>query len=342
MSAGKKKRAVQLAVFGELRLIERIRKRLFPSANSRARQDRIVEGIGDDAAVLRFDKGRNLLLLTCDTLVETVHFLKGTPPRRIGWKAMASNLSDIAAMGGIPRYALVSLACPATTKVAEIDAIYSGMTEVADRFGVTVVGGDTVESPRALVITVAVSGEVEEAHYVTRGGARPGDILCVTGTLGGSLLGKHLTFLPRVEEGRFLATKLRPTAMIDISDGLASDLMKMMQASRTTAQIFAKQIPVSEEAIRLAKRKRRSPVEMALNDGEDFELLFTLPEEKLRRCITLFQEKFSTPITVIGKVKKGRGKPTLVHEDGTIVSIRAEGYEHFRKSQSRPADAQEG
>jgi len=324
-----------LAVFGELELIERMRKKLCVPARNAGKKGSVVEGIGDDTAVLRSPKGDNLLLLTCDTLVEGVHFDKGTPPDRIGWKAMACNLSDIAAMGGIPQYALVSLACPARTKVAQIDAIYAGMKELAERFEVAIVGGDTVESPRALVVTVNLVGKVEKNRYVSRNGARAGDLLCVTGTLGGSLLGKHLAFIPRVAEGRFLATNFSPTAMIDISDGLASDLMKMMQASQATAEVFAEDIPVSEAAVRLAKRKGLSPIEMALYDGEDFELLFTLPRERVDECLAHFRKNFSTQVTVIGRVKRGRKKPILIKKDGTVAPLEARGYEHFRKSQSR-------
>ena len=320
----------RLRAFGELRLIERIRKEVSRRSTA-ASKPSVVEGIGDDAAVLRWGKGNNLLLLTCDALVETIHFRRGTPFYRIGWKAMGCNLSDIAAMGGIPRYAVVSLACPARTRVAEIDDLYAGMTELGDRFGVAVVGGDTVESPGGLVVTIALVGEVEENRYVSRCGAKPGDVICVTGTLGGSLLGKHLDFLPRVEEGRFLAVDCHPTAMIDLSDGLGSDLIKLMEASGTTAELFARAIPISEAAIRSARRQRTSPLRKALYDGEDFELLFTLRKEMVEECLALFRKKFSTPITAIGKVKRGRGKPVLTDEDGTSLAIKAEGYEHFRK-----------
>ncbi len=331
-----------LAAIGERELIERMRRKLCAAASKPARKTSILEGIGDDTAVLRCGKGDTLLLLTCDTLVEGVHFRKGTPFRRVGWKAMACNLSDIAAMGGVPRYALVSLACPPRTKVTEIDALYSGMRELAERFDVAIVGGDTVASPRALVVTVTMAGEVEKDHYVSRGGAAPGELLCVTGTLGGSLLGKHLAFQPRVAEGRFLATNFSPTAMIDISDGLASDLMKMMQASQTTAEVFAENIPVSEAAIRASKRKGPSAIQMALYDGEDFELLFALPKEKVDECLGSFRKNFSTQISVIGKVKKGRGSPVLIEKDGTVAPLQARGYEHFRKSVSESTDVGEG
>jgi len=216
------------------------------------------------------------------------------------------------------------------------------MRELAERFDVAIVGGDTVASPAALVVTVTLAGEVKEDHYVSRGGAAPGEVLCVTGTLGGSLFGKHLAFQPRIAEGRFLATNFSPTAMIDISDGLASDLMKMLRASQTSAEVFAENIPVSEAAIRVSKRKGPSAIEMALYDGEDFELLFALPKEKVDECLGQFRENFSTQITVIGRVKRGRKRPVLIEKDGTVTPLQARGYEHFRKAASESADVAEG
>jgi len=322
-----------LAAFGELRLIERIRKKVL--SRGETGEKLVVEGIGDDTAVLKWEKDW-WLLLTCDTLVEGVHFVKGTAAYRVGWKAMGCNLSDIAAMGGIPLYAVVSLACPARTSVGEIDEMYAGMMDLARRFGVSIVGGDTVESPGGLCVTVALIGKVEKNRHVARSGAKPGDAICVTGRLGGSLLGKHLAFIPRVEEGRALATKCSPSAMIDISDGLASDLLKLLEASGVSAEISEDAIPVSEDAVRFAKQTGRSPVEHALQDGEDFELLFTLPEEKVGRCLRLFRRSFSTPVTVIGKVKKGRKKPILKRAEGSSVVLEGRGYEHF---QSLPAAA---
>ncbi len=339
MTHARNKDMSSLANFGELQLIERIREKVAAQAGEPVRKAAVLEGIGDDTAVLKWGKGPDLLLLTCDTLVEGIHFLKSTPRFKVGWKAMASNLSDIAAMGGIPEYAVVSLGCPARTAVPEIDELYAGMIKLADRFGVIIVGGDTVESPHSLVLTVALTGKVEKKCYVSRSGARPGDLLCVTGSLGGSLLGKHLDFLPRVAEGRFLATNCFPTAMIDVSDGLATDAMKMMRASATTAELYAKAIPVSEAAIRSARRKKVSPLQKALYDGEDFELLFTLRKEKADECLALFRKNFSTPVTAIGRVKKGRGKPVLLNEDGKAIVIEPGGYEHFKKKPAKATGA---
>jgi thiamine-monophosphate kinase len=342
MSARRKGSHLDLAALGEFELIERIRKKLCAGAEETSAPASIVEGIGDDTAVLRWENGGDLLLLTCDTLVENVHFRTGTPPERIGWKALGCNLSDAAAMGGIPLYALVSLACPGDTKVADIEAMSAGMRELADHFGVAIVGGDTVESRGGLVVTVTVMGKVEEERYVSRHGARPGDVVCVTDTLGGSLLGKHLAFIPRVAEGRFLAIHCSPTAMIDVSDGLASDLMKIADASRITAEVYAEAIPVSEAAIRSAKQRKQSPISSALHDGEDFELLFTLPKETAEASLALFRKNFATPIATIGRIKRGRKPLLLVQGDGTTAPLNTQGYVHFAMRGRRLPSARGG
>ncbi len=342
MSVGNSGREVELATFGELRLLDKLRAMLSAPESGAAAKSEVIEGIGDDTAVLRWQQGADLLLLTCDALVENVHFRKGTPADRIGWKAMGCNLSDIAAMGGIPLYALVSLGCPAATKVAEIESLYGGMKELADRYGASIVGGDTIESPTAMVVTVVLAGKVEEDRYVSRHGARPGDVLCVTGSLGGSLLGKHLAFTPRVKEGRYLATHCSPTAMIDVSDGLASDLLKILQTSGVTAEIDAEKIPISEAARNLANQRRQSPLSSALYDGEDFELLFTLPQEIADASMAEFRKHFSTSVEAIGRIKRGRGKPVVIQSDGTTTPLKAQGYEHFTKGDSRPPEKHRG
>lgn len=323
-----------LAAFGELQLIERIRQKA--PLRGKTGENLVVTGIGDDTAVLKCEKDW-WLLLTCDTLVEGIHFSRKTPAYRVGWKAMGCNLSDIAAMGGIPLFAVVSLACPASTSVRKIDGLYAGMMDLAKRFDVSVVGGDTVEQRGGLCITVSLLGKINRNGHITRSGAKPGDAICVTGSLGGSLFGKHLAFIPRVEEARVLATKCSPTAMIDISDGLASDLLKLLKASRVSAEISEEAIPISEDSVRAAKRGGMPPVEHALHDGEDFELLFTLPEDNVGKCLRLFRRRFSTPVTIIGKVKKGQKKPIVRRADGSSVSLVPRGYEHFQSRGINPA-----
>lgn len=334
MKHARKSQGRTLADFGELQLIERIRKKVLP--RGKTGETCVVTGIGDDTAVLKSEKDW-WLLLACDTLVEGIHFAKKTSAYGVGWKAMGCNLSDIAAMGGIPLFAVVSLACPAGTSVREIDAMYAGMMDLAKRFDVSIVGGDTVEQSGGLCITVAILGKVEKNRHIARSGARPGDAICVTGSLGGSLFGKHLAFTPRVEEARALAKHCPPSAMIDISDGLASDLLKLLEASRVSAEISEEAIPVSHDAVEAAKREGMPPAEHALQDGEDFELLFTLPDDKVGKCLRLFRRHFSTPVTVIGKVKKGHRKPIVRQANGSSVALVTRGYEHFQSGGSKPA-----
>ena len=253
---------------GEVGLIERLRRRL-------ARPPSVKVGIGDDAAVVR-GAGGDWWLLASDMLVEGVHFRRGRVPAQwIGWKALACNVSDIAAMGGVPRWAVVSLGLPATTSVAFVEAVYAGLERCARRFGMAIVGGDTVRAPQ-LIVDVAIVGSVTPAHVVRRSGARVGDQLYVTGRLGDSYRsGRHARFMPRVREAQTLVRRLRLHAMMDLSDGLASDLWQMSRASGVRLRIHAARIP----------RAPTASLRQALMDGEDFELLFAVSPQAARRSI---------------------------------------------------------
>ena len=204
---------------GEIVLIDRLRRRL--GSVRRGRGVRV--SIGDDAAVLR-GRGHPLLLLASDMIVEGVHFRRRTVPARwIGWKALAANVSDIAAMGGSPLAAVVSLGVPPSTTVRFLEALYGGIARCAKRCRVSVVGGDTVRSAR-ITVDVAILGTVDSKYLTLRSGARPGDVLFVTGRLGGSLRsGWHARFIPRVREAQALVRRVNVHAMMDLSDGLASD-----------------------------------------------------------------------------------------------------------------------
>jgi len=248
---------------------------------------------GDDCAILPGG-----LLLTCDPVIEGIHFRKTTPPRQIGWKAMARNLSDIAAMGGQPRYAVVSLGLRPTTSVHYVQQLYAGMNAVAGKFACRIVGGDTAHVRGEQFIVVTVLGHADRP--VLRSGAKVGDIVFVTGKLGGSFRsGKHLTFTPRIREGRQLARYAH--AMLDISDGLASDLHRLVESSRVGFDIDSQKIP------------GRLPG--ALTDGEDFELLFTVAPRDAGKLRNRFHE--------IGRVIN---RPVVLL-DGQPLS--AKGYDHF-------------
>jgi len=227
----------------------------------------VVVGPGDDCAVVRATA--SLQLVTTDMLMDGVDFIVGeVEPRRIGRKAMAVNLSDIAAMAGVPRSAVVSLALPSGGGELAKE-LYLGMHEMAERYGVAIVGGDTNSWAGPLVISVTLFGDATGRGAVGRGGAEPGDWLFVTGPLGGSLAGHHLDFTPRVHEALDLNQRVRLKAMIDISDGLTADLAHILEASGCGAVLDAEAIP----------RRAGATLTQALGDGEDFELLFAVSPE---------------------------------------------------------------
>ncbi|MDP3703615.1 MAG: thiamine-phosphate kinase [Candidatus Omnitrophota bacterium] len=298
---------------GEAALIDRLRRRL--GATARSAHVRI--GIGDDAAVLAGPGGR-LLLFASDMVVEGVHFLRRTvAPRWIGWKALAVNLSDIAAMGGEPLAAVISLGLPPATPVTFVDGLYEGLAACARRCRCPVVGGDTVRAPQ-VVVDVAILGTVQRRHLTRRSGAQVGDVLFVTGRLGGSLSsGRHARFVPRLREAQALVRQVKVHAMMDLSDGLASDLWQMSRASRVVLRIRRAVVPVARAA---------GSVEHALTDGEDFELLFAVSRRDAARVPRRIG---SCPVTRIGSVV-GRGvRVEQEYPDGRIRSLIPTGFRHF-------------
>lgn len=297
---------------GEIGLINRLA--------GRARADKtVVKGIGDDAAVIKWTKDK-YLLFTCDMLIEGVHFdLRKATPFQIGWKALARNISDIAAMGGMPKYALVSVGLDAKLPVRFADEIYRGLASIARIFRVNIVGGDTVKSGN-LVIDVSLIGYVEKKNLVSRSGAKPGDVILVTGSIGGSIKGKHLNFVPRAAEARRLVKGFKVNSMIDISDGLLLDLQRILSASRAGARIYEDAVPVSGKAGSLSE---------AVRDGEDFELLFTMSAKEARRLLRTTSAKIAAPVTKIGEIVGRTYGLRLVRKDGSEERVKAEGYLHF-------------
>jgi len=305
--------------FSERRLIDWIRCRgQTASAN-------VEIGPGDDTALVRM--GSERLLMTVDTIAEGVDFtLPTASPRQIGRKALAINLSDIAAMGGRPSFCVASVALTRGIEETFARELYKGLRRAADRYGCPLVGGDVTTWDGGVVVTVAAGGVLAGKKAVRRNGARPGDLVLVTGTLGGSILGGHLRFTPRLAEGAWLAEMFPPTAMIDISDGLGVDSGHLAEESGCAISIEARGVPVSTAARRLAGESGKSALEHAVGDGEDFELLLTLPAAMAARCIEAWS--FRTRLSVIGKVSKGAGV-RLVHNDGSEERIDTKGYQHI-------------
>ena len=302
---------------GEFNLVHRLQRALGKTDPS------VVVGIGDDCAVLRSADAKKFLLITSDPVVEGVHFTLDTPPRQFGWKAMARNLSDIAAMGGLPRWAVVSIGLRPNTSVRAVEQIYAGLRAAAQKFRCEIVGGDTTHVKHEQFVVVTVVGEVERSRIALRSGAKIGDSVFVTGTLGGSLRGKHLTFTPRIDEARWLVRHFPIQAMIDVSDGLSSDLQRLVEAAgqRIGFEIYAAEIPFSRVAA--------SSLTAALNDGEDFELLFTLDPRYVTALRRRWPRKFRLPLTEIGRVVRSRQPVTLVDAKGKKQSLMPAGYDHF-------------
>jgi thiamine-monophosphate kinase len=327
---------MKLAEIGEFGLIAAIKEMA-------AKGEGVIKGIGDDAAVLRPSPGM-VLLVTTDLLLEGVHFqLEFTDPYRLGRKALAVNLSDIAACGGTPTAFLVSLTVPPEAEVASVQALYTGMMEQARTYGVSLIGGDTSKG-RELMISITLIGEAEEEKIVYRAGASKGDLIFVTGTLGDAALGlqqlkqgkkegvlieRQLAPAPRVKEGQAIARQGLALSMIDISDGLVADLGHILEASNVGAEVRLSDLPLSEEYQKEIGSYSRDPYALALTGGEDYELLFTSPRAKQQAVAKLAQE-LGIPITSIGKIVDVAQGVTIYGEDGKEYPIAQRGHDHFK------------
>lgn len=279
----------------------------------------VIVGVGDDTAVVRGGGGVDLLL-TSDGVEEGRHFRAEDDPRAIGHKAVARVLSDLAAMGAEPLWALIDLVAPGALPVATIEALYDGAIGVAGAHGLAIVGGDTTEGGR-LALHVFGVGRVPAGTAVLRSGAADGQILYVTGCLGGSGAGRHLRFTPRVAEGRWLREQRWARAMIDLSDGLATDARHLAEASGVGCALLAHQIPVSPEAADPAR---------ALCEGEDFELLFSVDGGAVGAFEAAWRARFDLPCTVVGTVRGAPGTVTLTDAAGRVRPLDDGGFEHFR------------
>ncbi|MGE3315328.1 MAG: thiamine-monophosphate kinase [Planctomycetaceae bacterium] len=300
----------------EFAYIDWIRKRT-------ANHPRVPIGIGDDAAAIRFPTPADCLV-AADMLMENVHFrLADHSPREIGRKALAVNLSDIAAMAGRPLAAFVTVALPRKHGTVLARELHEGIEALANEFHLVVAGGDTNVWDGALVVSVTVVGEAGPRGIVRRGGAKPDDAVFVTGSLGGSLARKHIHFTPRILEASLLSEAVELHAMIDVSDGLAADLHHILEESDVGAELIANSIPISESA--RAAADGRNPLDHALGDGEDFELLFTVAAIDAERVLKL--QLPNCPITRIGEITTGRDC-VLIQSDGTRLPLPPKGWSH--------------
>jgi thiamine-monophosphate kinase len=262
---------------GEDALVARLRRLLPPDDVS------VIEGIGDDCAAVRVVGAGFLALLKTDCVVEGRHFSPKDAPADVGWKAACRAVSDIAASGGVPRHALVTCVLRRGCEGRWVEGVYRGLARAARRYGFTVVGGELAATEGPNVINVAMNGNVRRREHVTRRGGRPGDVLLVTGALGGSFAsGRHLRFVPRLEEARWLVEGHRPHAMMDLSDGLAADVPRLAAASGCGYEIDAASVP----------RSRGATLEQALSEGEDFELLLAVAPRAVARLQAGWLKKF--------------------------------------------------
>jgi len=335
-------RALKFREIGEFGFIDSIKEQCVTSLKG------VVKGIGDDCAVFGPYSGR-VLLFTTDMLIEDIHFLRDRiTPYQLGWKAIAVNLSDIAAMGGEPLYCLISLGIPVEMDVELIQDFYKGMKDICERYRVNIVGGDTVASPDKLTINVSLIGDAKEGEVLYRSGARPGDKIYLTGNVGDSSAGLKILkneispprsmsshFLkthnepkPLIETGRIVATSRLASSMIDLSDGLLSDLGHICEESRVGALLFGSKIPLSSELKLLASRANFNPLDLALSGGEDYLLLLTVPEANTHDLELLFEDNRPSPLYLIGEMTEEQGI-RMVTEDGSVEELGPKGFNHF-------------
>jgi thiamine-monophosphate kinase len=336
---------MQVRDLGEFELIARLTRGEVPRAGVRL-------GVGDDTAILDIGSGYELLA-TCDVQVEGRHFTRdaGTP-EQLGRRALAVNLSDIAAMGGEPLFALISLLLPPTLDVAFLDGLYAGLREEGRAFGVALVGGNVSGIREELVIDITLLGRARAGAALRRDGARPGDALLVTGSLGAAAAGLALIArpdmviapdvralvsrayhepTPRVREGQALAESGLVTAALDISDGLSGDVAHICERSHVGVLVREAALPIASATRAVAARVGRSVAELALHGGEDYELLFTAPPPAAPQLARVVAEATGTPLTVIGTMTAPEMGMRLARADGTQVTLHPRSWDHLRE-----------
>lgn len=328
----------------EFQLIEHVR-RLFGRTSPA-----VVLGIGDDTAIIKPPPGRHMLLTT-DLLVEDIHFTLSTATyEEIGYKAAVANISDIAAMGGTPHSLVISLAIPHSVNTTDVTKLYRGLMAACRPYGVSLIGGDTSASRHGLFVSVTLTGYVTPGQALRRDGARAGDIVYVTGTLGDSLAGlqilkmrsrkrlsrrdvryliaRHHRPTPRVHAGQFLVARGLATAAIDVSDGLSGDLVHLCEESAVGVEIDAAALPLSRACGAYAVATKTDPIQLALRGGEDYELLFTVPAAR-RGALERLRRHAGCRLTPIGVIRPKRFGLKLRTSRGDVLLLRNTGYQHF-------------
>ncbi|MFI5251869.1 MAG: thiamine-phosphate kinase [Bacteroidota bacterium] len=345
-----------IAEVGEVGLIERIAKIVTVRSDDETLQKNLLLGIGDDTAVYRPTPGM-LALLTTDSFIEGIHFdLTFTSFQHLGWKAMAANVSDIASMGGNPRYAVITISIPKKVSVEMVEEFYKGAVAACKKYGCIIAGGDTTASIGNIAITVAMTGEAAEGKILFRKGAQPGDLICVSGHLGASHAGlkilqrekqrfldsaepqsfqpnlapyafaleKHLMPKPRIDISTLLVTKVSTHSCIDISDGLASEVHRLCAAGGTGAKIYEHNLPLDSITQTIAGEFSDHPTDYALYGGEEYELLFTMNDKEFEKL-----ESLTSDVTIIGRMTGQSEGIELVRENGEPEALPFSGWDHF-------------
>lgn len=335
---------MKLSEIGEFGFIERL------SENFAQKKEKGVTGIGDDCAIMPLDN-KFEQVVTTDMLIEDIHFLREkVSPFLIGYKSLAVNLSDIAAMGAQPTASFLSIAIPSDVEVEYLDRFMEGYKELSEKYNVPLLGGDTTQSPGKLTINVCVLGKIERGKARRRSSARPGDIICVTGPLGDSggglkiilenidktddayhrLTQWHNQPEPAVKEGLWLASYPGVRAMMDISDGIASDLKHILKASRCEATIQLEKIPLSDDLIKVSDKEGWNAINLAVTAGEDYRLLLTVEKSCFKELSNRFNKEFPFPLSPIGIIvdENTPGKIEWT-ENGKTVNFSGQGFNHF-------------
>lgn len=346
----------QISKIGEFGLIEKIKEIVCVSIDDEEVQKNLIKGISDDTAVYTASPGKHQLLTT-DAMVEGIHFdLTFTSMQHLGWKSLVSNISDIAAMGGVPRYAVITLCIPQKISVEMVEDFYRGVVQVCKKYSCLVVGGDTTSATGNIVISISLTGEVDPEKIVYRNGANVGDLICVTGHLGGSHAGlkillneknrylndtknftpnielyklvieKYLMPQPRLDISKILTQHIKVTSMIDISDGLASEVHHLCNNSEVGAEVWEHNIPVDSNTQRVAAEFSENIIDYALYGGEEYELLFTLTDSEFEKL-----EKLTSDVSILGRIVEKSKGINIIRENGEREMLGAFGWDHFKK-----------
>jgi len=340
-----KKKSQPISEYGEFSLIDRLHQ-ILPKTDHKD----ILVDIGDDCAVIQVDQNR-ALLFTCDIQIQNRHFqLQNTTAYQLGRRAIAVNLSDIAAMGGTPLYALVSLGLPPDLEVEDYEILFEGMRDELKEFHAFIIGGNLAQTEKNLVIDISLIGEVHPYHFVERKGAQVGDQVYVTGEVGTSAAGfyvlqkygtdypenfqalveKHRQPQPRITIGQKLAQKKMASAMIDVSDGIASDLYHICQMSQVGAEIIFDQLPFPDKLREVSKLCHVSVQDLILHSGEDYELLFTMNSTVSEQDLKTIVQECGIPLTHIGKIVGQNQGLSLIDEMKKRIPLLPRGWDHFK------------